>query len=85
MLTYQRCYHIYLQGVQAQTLANFYLAFELDLPIIPVINKIDLKSANPEAVVQQMLTLFDIQRDQVIKVSEMLLLPIFQLFLSKVL
>ncbi len=36
------------QGVQAQTMANFYLAFDQDLTIIPVINKIDLPNADPE-------------------------------------
>src|ERR1700757_2432423 len=36
------------QGIEAQTLANVYLAFEQDLTIIPVINKIDLPSAEPE-------------------------------------
>ncbi|MBU0910341.1 MAG: translation elongation factor 4, partial [Proteobacteria bacterium] len=41
------------QGVQAQTLANLYLAMENDLTIIPVINKIDLPSADPEAVAMQ--------------------------------
>jgi len=41
------------QGVQAQTLANLYLAMENDLAIIPVINKIDLPSADPEAVAMQ--------------------------------
>ncbi|MEC8306883.1 MAG: GTP-binding protein, partial [Chlamydiota bacterium] len=37
-------------GVQAQTLANVYLAIERDLPIIPIINKIDLPAADPEGV-----------------------------------
>ena len=36
------------QGVQAQTLANFYLAFENDLEVLPVLNKIDLPSARPD-------------------------------------
>ena len=55
--------------MQAQTLANFYLAFELDLPIIPVLNKIDLKVAKPHIVLDQLENLFDIERDQVIKVK----------------
>jgi GTP-binding protein LepA len=41
------------QGVQAQTLANLYLAMEHDLEIIPVINKIDLPSADVERVIEQ--------------------------------
>ena len=41
------------QGIEAQTLANFYLALENDLEIIPVINKIDLPSAEPEKVAQE--------------------------------
>ncbi len=41
------------QGVQAQTMANFYLAFEQGLTIIPVINKIDLTNADPERVAQE--------------------------------
>lgn len=55
--------------MQAQTLANFYLAFELDLPIIPVINKIDLKFAQPEIVINQMENLFDVKPEEVIKIS----------------
>lgn len=48
------------QGVQAQTVANFYLAFESDLTIIPVINKIDQASADPERVKEQLKSLFDL-------------------------
>ncbi len=43
------------QGVEAQTMANIYLALEHDLEIIPVINKIDLPSANPDRVKEQLL------------------------------
>jgi len=43
------------QGVEAQTMANIYLALEHDLEIIPVINKIDLPSANPQMVKEQLL------------------------------
>lgn len=57
------------QGVQAQTMANFYLAFEQDLTIIPVINKIDLPNADPEKVTNQFVNLFDFKPEEVIKAS----------------
>ena len=47
------------QGIEAQTMANFYLAFGQNLQIIPVINKIDIASADPKHVEQQLHTLFD--------------------------
>lgn len=56
------------QGVQAQTVANFYLAFANDLVIIPVLNKVDLKNAKPDAVALQLQNLFDIDPKDVIKV-----------------
>ncbi|KAK7921873.1 hypothetical protein WMY93_008775 [Mugilogobius chulae] len=55
------------QGIQAQTVANFYLAFESQLTIIPVINKIDLKNADPERVEAQIEKVFDIPRDECIR------------------
>ncbi len=57
------------QGVQAQTMANFYLAFDQDLSIIPVINKIDLPTADPDGVVKQLNTLFDFKPDEIVKAS----------------
>lgn len=57
-------------GVQAQTVANFYLAFGNDLVIVPVINKIDLKNADPDRVCKQLQSLFDIAPSEVVKVSE---------------
>ncbi|XP_033218031.1 translation factor GUF1 homolog, mitochondrial isoform X3 [Belonocnema kinseyi] len=56
-------------GVQAQTVANFYLAFERDLKVIPVINKIDLKNANPDRVLKQLKNLFEIESETVLKIS----------------
>lgn len=55
-------------GVQAQTVANYYLARERNLVIIPVINKIDLKNANPERVEEQLQMLLETDAD-VIKIS----------------
>ncbi|RVW71658.1 Translation factor GUF1-like, mitochondrial [Vitis vinifera] len=48
------------QGVQAQTVANFYLAFESNLTIIPVINKIDQPTADPDHVKAQLKSMFDL-------------------------
>ncbi|GMN42356.1 hypothetical protein TIFTF001_011570 [Ficus carica] len=48
------------QGVQAQTVANFYLAFESNLAIIPVINKIDQPTADPNRVKAQIKAMFDL-------------------------
>uniref|UniRef100_A0AAZ3Q678 Tr-type G domain-containing protein n=1 Tax=Oncorhynchus tshawytscha TaxID=74940 RepID=A0AAZ3Q678_ONCTS len=57
------------QGIQAQTVANFYLAFEAQLTIIPVINKIDLKNADPERVEKQIEKVFDIPTEECIRIS----------------
>ncbi|PVD37926.1 hypothetical protein C0Q70_00528 [Pomacea canaliculata] len=56
-------------GVEAQTVANFGLAFELGLAIVPVINKIDLKMAQPEVVAQQMKNLFGFESSEILKIS----------------
>jgi len=57
------------QGIQAQTLANVYLALEHDLEIIPVINKIDLDVAEPERVAQEVSQAFGFRDDEIIFVS----------------
>lgn len=57
------------QGIQAQTVANFYLAFEAQLAIIPVINKIDLKNADPARVEKQIEKVFDIPTEECIRIS----------------
>ncbi|XP_074180730.1 translation factor GUF1, mitochondrial isoform X2 [Rhinolophus sinicus] len=57
------------EGIQAQTVANFFLAFEAQLLVIPVINKIDLKNADPARVEKQIEKMFDIPSDECIKIS----------------
>jgi len=57
------------QGVQAQTMANFYLAFEQDLPMVPIINKVDMATADPEKVAKQLTHLFDFKREEMIMAS----------------
>jgi len=57
------------QGVQAQTIANFYLAFSQNIVIIPVINKIDVTSAQPEEVAKEIETLFDFKREEMLFAS----------------
>jgi GTP-binding protein LepA len=57
------------QGVEAQTLANVYMALDYHLTIIPVINKIDLASARPDQVAQEIRDLFGIPKEQMIQAS----------------
>lgn len=57
------------QGVQAQTMANFYLAFEQDLYIIPIINKIDLPTADVPRVTRELKSLFDFDPTTIIAAS----------------
>ncbi|MEU3996458.1 translation elongation factor 4 [Streptomyces fungicidicus] len=57
------------QGIEAQTLANLYLAMENDLTIIPVLNKIDLSAAQPEKFAEELANLVGCDPDDVLKVS----------------
>ena len=57
------------QGIEAQTLANLYLALEADLEIIPVINKIDLPAALPDEVAEEVANLIGVDLSEVIQVS----------------
>jgi len=57
------------QGIQAQTLANVYLAIEAGLEIIPVLNKIDLPAADPERVAAEVSTLLGCDPDGILRVS----------------
>jgi small GTP-binding protein len=57
------------EGVQAQTLANFYLAFAAELDIVPVITKVDLPHADADAVTQEMIDTFDVDPKHIIRCS----------------
>ncbi|MCD6356614.1 MAG: translation elongation factor 4 [Anaerolineaceae bacterium] len=57
------------QGIEAQTLANLYLALDSDLVIIPVLNKIDLPSAHPDEVAEDLSNLLGIESSEMIQVS----------------
>ncbi|MGD2294533.1 MAG: translation elongation factor 4 [Candidatus Aminicenantes bacterium] len=57
------------QGVEAQTLANTYLALQNDLVLIPVLNKIDLSHAHPELALEQLETIIGIDREEALLVS----------------
>lgn len=57
------------QGIQAQTLANIYLALDANLTIIPVLNKIDLPAANVEKVANEVISLLGCSREEIIEVS----------------
>ncbi|MDK7750128.1 translation elongation factor 4 [Brevibacterium sp. UMB10442] len=57
------------QGIEAQTLANLYLAIENDLTIIPVLNKIDLPAANPDKYAQELANLIGCEPEDCLRVS----------------
>jgi GTP-binding protein LepA len=57
------------QSIQAQTISNLYLALENDLEIIPVLNKVDLPSANPEEVSDDIIDLLGCKKEEIISAS----------------
>ena len=57
------------QGVQAQTISNLYMAIDNNLEIIPVLNKCDLDSANPEEVEDEIIDLLGCKREEIIRAS----------------
>ena len=57
------------QGIEAQTLANLYLALEADLEIVPVVNKIDLPAAMPETVAEDLESLLGVDAQEIITIS----------------
>jgi GTP-binding protein LepA len=57
------------QGIEAQTLANLYLALENDLHIIPVLNKIDLPAAQPEKYAEEIAKIIGCEPDEVLRIS----------------
>jgi GTP-binding protein LepA len=57
------------QGIEAQTLANLYLAMEADLEIVPVVNKIDLIAAQPDDVAQELEDLIGTPAEDIVRIS----------------
>ena len=57
------------QGIQAQTISNLYMALEHDLEVIPIVNKVDLPSAMPEEVEDQIIELLGCRREEIIRAS----------------
>lgn len=68
------------QGIEAQTISNFWLALEADLTIIPVINKVDLPAADIESVTKQIIELMGVKEHEILKVSAKSGLGIDELF-----
>ena len=62
------------QGIQAQTVANFFLAFSQGLQLLPVINKVDLPSAEPSRAIEQIKENFELDPNKAIQVSGILFL-----------
>ncbi|CCH58762.1 hypothetical protein TBLA_0A09790 [Henningerozyma blattae CBS 6284] len=72
------------QGIQAQTMANFYLAFSMDLKMIPVINKVDLETSDIERTNEQLEQVFEMDRKDAIPVSAKTGLNVSELLLPAI-
>jgi GTP-binding protein LepA len=57
------------QGIEAQTLANLYLALDADLVILPIINKIDLSSARTDEISEEICSLLGVKREEILEIS----------------
>jgi len=57
------------QGIEAQTLANLYMALEADLEIIPIVNKIDLPAARPDEIAEEISNLLGTPVEEIIQIS----------------
>ena len=68
------------QGVQAQTVSNFFMAFANNLTVVPVLNKIDLPNANPDLVKHQLKNLFEIDPNDVLLASAKMGIGIKEIF-----
>jgi elongation factor 4 len=68
------------QGVQAQTVSNFFMAFANNLTVVPVLNKIDLPNSNPALVKEQLMNLFEIDPSDVILASAKMGIGIKEIF-----
>lgn len=60
---------IFGQGVEAQTLANCYTAIEMDLEVVPILNKIDLPAADPERVAEEIEDIVGIDAMEAVRCS----------------
>ncbi|HSX58265.1 MAG TPA: translation elongation factor 4 [Candidatus Saccharimonadales bacterium] len=57
------------QGIQAQTLSNFFLSKKQNLKIIPVINKIDMSAAEPEKIAEEMVEILQVKKEDILQIS----------------
>ncbi|CAK5081942.1 unnamed protein product [Meloidogyne enterolobii] len=62
-------FFLFFKGIQAQTIFNFWDAFQAELSIIPIINKIDMALVDVDRIEKQMETLFDFKKEEILKVS----------------